>query len=176
MRNRNDMELVTIWSDGAEEFIPVAEFVRRWHTSELIPGSLVRLEGREDFIKPDEAAEQMRQMGIAGLAAPPVLPRPSKLISCPACDRSLSPMAVTCPHCGHPIPPPPPTKNQTSENRVCAVVSLVMPGLGQLIQGRMVPAAAFFLIAVVLWLFFLGWIVHIVAAVDAAGWRPRPGQ
>lgn len=29
------------------------------------------------------------------------------LIACPACHRGISPFAPACPHCGHPIAPPP---------------------------------------------------------------------
>jgi len=52
-------------------------------------------------------------------------------------------------------------------------VSFFIPGLGQLIQGRIVAALLYFVITCALWVFFLGWLGHIIACIDAARWRPR---
>jgi TM2 domain-containing membrane protein YozV len=48
--------------------------------------------------------------------------------------------------------------------------SFVLPGLGQLVQGRLGTTIGHFLTASLLWLVLLGWIVHIVSAVNAANW------
>jgi hypothetical protein len=45
--------------------------------------------------------------------------------------------------------------------------------LGQLIQGRIIGALLYFVITIALWFFFLGWLGHIVACVDAARWKGR---
>lgn len=58
-------------------------------------------------------------------------------------------------------------------NVIAALASFFIPGLGQLIQGRLVAAAIQFVLAGVLWLIWLGWIVHLYSILDAALWRPR---
>jgi TM2 domain-containing membrane protein YozV len=61
----------------------------------------------------------------------------------------------------------------SSSNFIPALVSFFIPGLGQLIQGRLISALLYFVISVVLWFFFLGWLGHIVSCIDAARWNPR---
>ncbi len=56
---------------------------------------------------------------------------------------------------------------------IAALASFFIPGLGQLIQGRPVRALIFFLAAALLWVFMLGWIIHIWAIIDAALWKPK---
>jgi hypothetical protein len=63
--------------------------------------------------------------------------------------------------------------NTPSNNFIPALVSFFLPGLGQLIQGRLVAALLYFVITCALWVFFLGWLGHIIACIDAARWRPR---
>ena len=58
-------------------------------------------------------------------------------------------------------------------NVVAALVSVFIPGLGQLIQGRFFSAVFIFGFSLVLWMFFLGWIGHIIAALDAAMYKPN---
>jgi CheY-like chemotaxis protein len=45
---------------------------------------------------------------------------------------------------------------------------------GQLLQGRPGMALLQFVLAAVLWLAFLGWIIHIWSILDAARWDPTP--
>lgn len=54
-----------------------------------------------------------------------------------------------------------------------AICSLCVPGFGQLLQGRFGAAIAFLFFGLVLWFFMLGWIIHIVAALDALLQAPR---
>ena len=61
----------------------------------------------------------------------------------------------------------------SSGNVIAALVSFFIPGLGQLIQGRILPAIGFFVLSGVLWFFFLGWIGHILATIDAALWKAK---
>lgn len=56
-------------------------------------------------------------------------------------------------------------------NVIAAVASFLIPGLGQLAQGRIGAALALFLISGILWFLYLGWIGHIAAAIDAAVWK-----
>lgn len=62
-------------------------------------------------------------------------------------------------------------------NVLAAFASLVIPGLGQLLQGRIIAAISFFLISAILWLVTLGtfgWIGNLFACYSAAVWRgPR---
>ncbi|PWK82123.1 hypothetical protein [Fulvimonas soli] len=57
-------------------------------------------------------------------------------------------------------------------NVIAAVCSFFIPGLGQLVQGRLLKAAVMFVLAGVLWLFWLGWLVHLWSIVDAALFKP----
>ena len=43
-----------------------------------------------------------------------------------------------------------------------------IPGLGQLVQGRVGMALIHFVLAGVLWFFLLGWIIHLWSIIDAA--------
>jgi TM2 domain-containing membrane protein YozV len=58
-------------------------------------------------------------------------------------------------------------------NVIAAVCSLFVPGLGQLVQGRLGMAILQFVLAIVLWIFLLGWAIHLWSILDAALWKPR---
>jgi len=58
-------------------------------------------------------------------------------------------------------------------NVIAALASFFIPGLGQLIQGRLIRAAVMFVLAAVLWWFLLGWIIHLWSILDAALWKPH---
>ena len=60
-------------------------------------------------------------------------------------------------------------------NVIAALASFFIPGLGQLIQGRLIKAAVQFVLAALLWLIWLGWLIHLWSILDAALWRP-PGS
>jgi TM2 domain-containing membrane protein YozV len=55
---------------------------------------------------------------------------------------------------------------------IAALASFFIPGLGQLLQGRMLMALFQFVLAAVLWIFLLGWAVHLWSIIDAALWKP----
>ena len=57
-------------------------------------------------------------------------------------------------------------------NVIAAVCSFFVPGLGQLVQGRLGMAILQFVLAIVLWFFLLGWAVHLRSIIDAALWKP----
>jgi TM2 domain-containing membrane protein YozV len=59
----------------------------------------------------------------------------------------------------------------TSGNVIAAVCSFFFPGLGQLVQGRLLAAIFFFVLACLLWVVLLGWLVHLLAALNAALYR-----
>ncbi len=65
----------------------------------------------------------------------------------------------------------------TGGNVLAALCSLLFPGLGQLLQGRVFMALIQFVIAVVVWILtvgFLGWIINIWSAISAARFQPPP--
>jgi TM2 domain-containing membrane protein YozV len=61
----------------------------------------------------------------------------------------------------------------SSGNVLAAICSFFIPGLGQLVQGRLLAAFIQFVLAGVLWIFFLGWLIHLVSVIDAALYRGR---
>ncbi|MDZ4830914.1 MAG: hypothetical protein SGJ09_12040 [Phycisphaerae bacterium] len=69
-----------------------------------------------------------------------------------------------------------PGRGSTS-NVIAAICSFFIPGLGQLVQGRIVAALVMLVLAAVVWVLTLGmggWIMHIVACIEAALWKgPR---
>jgi TM2 domain-containing membrane protein YozV len=58
-------------------------------------------------------------------------------------------------------------------NVIASLASFFIPGLGQLLQGRLFAAILFFVFTGILWVFLLGWIIHLWACLDAALWKPR---
>jgi TM2 domain-containing membrane protein YozV len=64
------------------------------------------------------------------------------------------------------------TQRGGAGNVVAAIASFLLPGLGQLAQGRILSALLFFCASVFMWFFLLGWVIHLAAAVDAAIWSP----
>ena len=59
-------------------------------------------------------------------------------------------------------------------NVIAAVCSFFIPGLGQLVQGRLLAAVVQFVLAGIVWvvtLGWLGWIVHIYSIIDAARYK-----
>ncbi|MGN6625170.1 MAG: hypothetical protein ACTHLN_01005 [Tepidisphaeraceae bacterium] len=63
----------------------------------------------------------------------------------------------------------------STANVIAAVCSFFIPGLGQLVQGRILMALVQFLVGVVVWVISagtMGWIVHLWSTIDAALWKP----
>ena len=59
-------------------------------------------------------------------------------------------------------------------NVLAAICSFFIPGLGQLVQGRLLMAIVMFVLAGLLWIVLLGWLIHLVVdsrrrAVQAEG-------
>ena len=57
-------------------------------------------------------------------------------------------------------------------NVIAALASFFIPGLGQLLQGRLLAAAVQFVLAAILWVIWLGWIVHLWSIISAALYEP----
>ena len=58
-------------------------------------------------------------------------------------------------------------------NVIAALASFFIPGLGQLIQGRLLKAIFQFVLAAVMWFFLLGWLIHLWSILDAAMYKPK---
>jgi len=58
-------------------------------------------------------------------------------------------------------------------NVIAAVCSFFIPGLGQLVQGRLLKAVIMFVLAAALWIVWLGWIIHLWSILDAALYKPQ---
>jgi len=58
-------------------------------------------------------------------------------------------------------------------NVIAALASLIIPGLGQLLQGRLFMSIFMFILAVILWASALGWIIHLWSTLNAAKFRPK---
>ncbi len=62
-------------------------------------------------------------------------------------------------------------------NVIAALASFFIPGLGQLVQGRLIAAAVFFITAVVLYALIVTWpialIIHIWSIVNAALFKAK---
>ncbi|MBN9693025.1 MAG: hypothetical protein J0M24_22510 [Verrucomicrobia bacterium] len=58
-------------------------------------------------------------------------------------------------------------------NVIAALCSFFVPGLGQLIQGRLLLAVIQFVLAAVLWWVLLGWVIHLWSVLDAALFKPK---
>jgi TM2 domain-containing membrane protein YozV len=64
------------------------------------------------------------------------------------------------------------TGQGSTGNVIAALASFFIPGLGQLLQGRILMAIIQFVLAAILWVFILGWIIHIWSIIDAARFKP----
>jgi len=62
----------------------------------------------------------------------------------------------------------------SSGNVLAAIASFLIPGLGQLVQGRALRGLVFFIVTAVIWVITFGlggWIGHLWACYDAAVWK-----
>lgn len=57
-------------------------------------------------------------------------------------------------------------------NMLAAICSFFIPGLGQLVQGRLLMAIVMFVLAGLLWIVLLGWLIHLWSILDAALYKP----
>ncbi len=67
------------------------------------------------------------------------------------------------------------TGQGSTGNVIAAICSFFAPGLGQLVQGRLLAAIIHFVLAAVLWIIWMGWIVHLWSVLDAARFKPKYG-
>ncbi|HAV14104.1 MAG TPA: hypothetical protein DCX06_11530 [Opitutae bacterium] len=58
-------------------------------------------------------------------------------------------------------------------NVIAAICSFFIPGLGQLVQGRLLMAIVQFILASLLWIILMGWIIHLWSILDAALFKAK---
>jgi len=105
------------------------------------------------------------------LKTPPVLPM---LICCPVCNKEISRAATACPSCGHPINPQAIETSQRSWNPgVAAVLSLVIPGAGQMYKDHIGAGILWFIFIVGGYSLFIipGLVLHLLCIFNAAHGR-----
>lgn len=56
-------------------------------------------------------------------------------------------------------------------NVIAALASFFIPGLGQLLQGRLLMAIIHFVLAGALWVILMGWVIHLWSILDAATFK-----
>ena len=62
----------------------------------------------------------------------------------------------------------------STSNVIAALASFFIPGLGQLVQGRILMALVQFVVGVIVWVVsfgMLGWIINLWSTIDAALWK-----
>lgn len=89
----------------------------------------------------------------------------AKLAKCPICSHNVSRAAEACPSCGHPI-----KHRQAWSPGVAAVLSLVIPGAGQMYKGQVVSGLCWLLMVVVGYAAFIvpGIVLHVCCVLGAA--------
>jgi len=101
----------------------------------------------------------------------PILPM---LICCPICNKEISRAATACPSCGHPINPQAIETSQRSWNPgVAAVLSLVIPGAGQMYKDHIGAGILWFIFIVGGYSLFIipGLVLHLLCIFNAAHGR-----
>jgi len=98
----------------------------------------------------------------------------SNLISCPDCGKEISINAFTCPNCGRQMKAP---EFHVAENKiplwspgVAGLLSLLIPGLGQMYKTKFLIGFIWLIIAALgyVCLVIPGIVIHILCICDAA--------
>ena len=106
-------------------------------------------------------------------------------IYCASCEGKVSEALETCPHCGHPLSSKSakPKEIRTEQpqqqvimmqsmpsNGIAAVLSFIIPGVGQMYKGYAISGLFWLLITIVGYAFFVipGIILHVICILGAA--------
>lgn len=95
------------------------------------------------------------------------------LIQCPECGKQVSDQAMACPECAYPL-----NKERSGTSLptpdwkpgVAAVLSLVIPGAGQMYKGQVALGLVLLVMTIIGYIFFIlpGIIIHLFVIVTAA--------
>lgn len=87
------------------------------------------------------------------------------LTLCSECKKEVSSEAATCPSCGHPIKP-----QKQWKPGIAALLSLIIPGAGQLYKGYVLRGLIWFVVVIVGYFLFIipGAILHFICIITAA--------
>lgn len=93
------------------------------------------------------------------------------LTICPDCHNDVSRAAIACPSCGHPIASQAVRKWNPG---IAALLSLVLPGAGQMYKGQVFNGLFWFVLVITGYILFLlpGVILHLVCIVGASLGNP----
>jgi len=91
------------------------------------------------------------------------------LMVCPECKKEISSTAQACPNCGYTI-----VAQKKWSPGIAALLSLVIPGAGQLYQGRIIAGLLWFVLVIAGYVLFIipGAILHLACIVSAAVTNP----
>lgn len=96
------------------------------------------------------------------------------LIQCPECGKDVSDAARSCPSCGYPITPTSSSNVYQTTGRewspgVAAVLSLVIPGAGQIYKGQLANGLTWLVFVILGYALFIlpGIILHLCCVVGA---------
>lgn len=101
------------------------------------------------------------------------------LIKCPECAKEISNAATACPSCGYPLTGTPTPAVVVSPARkwspgVAAVLSLVIPGAGQMYKGQVANGLVWLLFVIIGYALVIvpGLILHLCCIFGAASGDP----
>lgn len=109
----------------------------------------------------------------------------SNLTNCLDCKKEISKRAETCPHCGRPIKTSESIQSiETTERKkdwnpgIAAVLSLIIPGAGQMYKGEIGIGIGCFIAIAILYgsSIVLGAILHLICVINAASGKKETGS
>lgn len=100
------------------------------------------------------------------------------LIACPECGEQISSAASACAKCGHPIRGGGGYDNSSDQKwhpGIAAVLSLLIPGAGQMYRRRVGAGLVWLLVVVIGYVLLIipGLILHVICIINAATGDPN---